>query len=469
MKNAESEIKKPLPAISIFNEFKNTPIHDRRIVKRLITTAKTLAKSPGESIPEACQNKAKTKAVYRLLSNSKVNSDDILEGHRSETINRVKQHEIVLSIQDTSLVDYTSHPKTQGVGPTSDGKGLIGLFMHTALAVNTNGTPLGILAQKIWSRTPEEVGKGKSRKQLPIEEKESYKWLEIMDKSLKDIPKTTMVVTVADREADIYELFHKVTTENRQLLIRAKHDRRVDHEQKKLFAQVQSSPVLGKCMIQIPRNTQLNLPSRTVWLMIQSCKVKLCSPQIKGKSLPDIELTAILAREIAPSQEVEPIQWFLLTTLEVTSPDEAIEKVRWYSHRWKIERFHFVLKSACKIEELQLETFERLKNAIALYSFLAWRLIWITYQARETPDVPCTLILADDEWKLLYSQVKGSKYLPKKAPKLKEAVLLIAQLGGFLARKGDGDPGVKVLWRGFRELYTMSRTLQNLKSNPSWF
>lgn len=469
-KTVNSEIKKSISSISIANEFKNTPIKDPRIVKRLIMIARTFAKNPGESIPEACESKAKAKAVYRFLSNPKVNPDDILESPRGETVKRVSQHEVVLSIQDTTLVDYTSHPKTQGVGPTSDGNGLIGLFIHTAFAVNTNGTPLGILAQKYWSRTPGEIGKGKNRKKIPIEEKESYKWLEIMDKSLKDIPKTTMVVTVGDREADIYELFHKAITENHQLLIRAKHDRNVvDQEPKKLYEQVKKSDVLGKCMVQIPRNTELNQPPRKACLMIQSCKVKFCAPFIKGKSLDNITLTAILAREITPPQGVKSIEWLLLTTLEVKNVDQAFEKVRWYSHRWKIERFHYVLKSGCKIEELQLETFERLKNAIALYSFLAWRLTWITYQARETPDVPCTLILADFEWKLLISQVKGSKYLPKKIPTLKDAVLLIAQLGGFLARKNDGDPGVKVLWRGFRELHTMSKTLQSLRSNPSWF
>lgn len=469
-KTIDSEFKMSFSSISIANEFKNTPIKDPRLVKRLITIARTFAKNPGESIPEACESKAKTKGVYRFFSNSKVTPDSILESPRGETVKRVSQHEIVLSVQDTTLGDYTAHPKTKGVGPTTDGNGLIGIFIHTALAVNTNGIPLGILAQKIWSRTPGEIGKGKNRKHIPIERKESYKWFEIMDKSLKDIPETTMVVTVGDREADIYELFHKATTENRHLLIRAKHDRNVvDQEPKKLYEQVKSSDVLGKCMVKVPRNTELNLPPRTIWLMLQSRKVTLYPPFIKGKPLDTITLTAILAREIAPPEGVKPIEWLLLTTLEVDNAEEAFEKVRWYTHRWKIERFHYILKSGCKIEELQLETFERLKNAIALYSFLAWWLTWITYQARETPDVPCTLILADFEWKLLISQVKGSKYLPKRIPTLKEAVLLIAQLGGFLARKSDGDPGVKVLWRGLRELHTMSRTLQSLRSNPSWF
>jgi hypothetical protein len=457
--------KKSASPHSIADEFKNVPIKDKRIVKRLAETAETLAKCPGGSIPGACQSRAKTKATYRLFSNEKVDSVAILKGHRGETIKRMKQYDVALSVQDTTLCDFTSHPGTEGLGPTGS-EGLIGLLAHTALAVTTNGIPLGILAQKIWARDPDESKTKVHRKKRPIEEKESYKWFELMDQSLDGTPKNTMVVTVGDREADIYELFHKATSEKKHVLIRSIYDRCVDHEQKKLCAQVKSTDPLGKCMVRIPRNTELNLPPRTVWLMIQSCKVKLCAPFIKGKSLDNITLTAILAREIAPPQGVKPVEWLLLTTLDVETAEEAFEKVRWYSHRWKIERFHYVLKSGCKIQELQLETAERLKNAIALYSFLAWRIIWITYQARETPDLSCTLILEDHEWKILYREVNGISRLPKKPPTLKQAVVLIARLGGFLARKSDGAPGVKVLWRGFRELHSISKAYLHLRSHP---
>lgn len=457
--------RKPASLHSIADEFRNVPIKDKRIVKRLADTAETLAKCPGGSIPSACQSRAKTKATYRLFSNEKVDSVAILKGHRDETIKRMKQHNVVLSVQDTTLCDFTSHPETEGLGPTGS-EGLIGLLAHTALAVTTNGIPLGILAQKIWAREANESKTKIHRKKRPIEEKESYKWLELMDQSLVGAPKNTMIVTVGDREADIYQLFHKATSEKKHVLIRSVYDRRVDHEQKKLCAQVKSTDPLGKCMVRIPRNTELNLPPRTVWLMLQSCKVKLRAPFIKGKSLDDITLTAVLAREIAPPKGVKPIEWLLLTTLECETTEEAFEKVRWYSHRWKIERFHYVLKSGCKIQELQLETAERLKNAIALYSFLAWRITWITYQAREIPDLSCTLILEDHEWKILYREVNGVSRLPSKPPTLKQAVVLIARLGGFLARKGDGAPGVKVLWRGFRELHIISKTYLHLRSHP---
>lgn len=449
----------------IVNEFRNVPIKDKRIVKRLAETAETLAKCPSQSIPNACQSRAKIKATYRLFSNEKVDSVAILKGHRGATIKRMKQYDIVLSVQDTTLCDFTSHPGTKGLGPTGS-EGLIGLLAHTALAVTTDGIPLGILAQKIWTRNPDAPGTRNHRKQRPIEEKESYKWFELMDQSLDGAPKNTMVVTVGDREADIFELFHKATSEKKHILIRSIYDRCVDHEQKKLCAQVKSTDPLGKCMVKIPRNTELNLPPRTVWLMIQSCKVKLCAPFIKGKSLDDITLTAVLAREIVPPQGVKPVEWLLLTTLEIETAEEAFEKVRWYGHRWKIERFHYVLKSGCKIQELQLETAERLKNAIALYSFLAWRITWITYQARETPDLPCTLILEDHEWKILCREVNGISRLPKKPPTLKQAVVLIARLGGFLARKGDGAPGVKTLWRGLRELHSISKAYLHLHSHP---
>ena len=446
---------------STANEFKNSPIKDKRIVRRLIKTVESLIASPGESIPKACQSQAQTKAAYRLLSNKKLKSDDILVGHRQETIKRISENGTVLSLQDTSLLDYTTHPGTKGLGPTGK-EGLKGILMHTALAVSTSGTPLGILAQSIWTRNPNEPPSRNHRKKRPIEEKESYKWLDTMDKSLADIPESTTVVTVGDREADIYELFHKAVKEKKHVLIRAIYNRNVEQEQKKLYEQVKSTPVLGEFSITVPRKTELNSPPREAWLTVQSCRVTLCPSYVKGKSLEKIVLTAILVRENAPPKGVKPIEWLLLTTLMVHNAKEAIEKVHWYSYRWKIERFHYVLKSGCKIEELQLETFERLKNAISIYSFLAWRLTWITYQARETPNIPCDIVFSDTEWKILYCRVKETSRIPKKVPSLKEAVLLVAKLGGFLARKGDGDPGVVVLWRGLRDLYTITKALPYL-------
>ena len=175
------------------------------------------------------------------------------------------------------------------------------------------------------------------------------------------------------------------------------------------------------------------------------------------KSLNNLPLYCILAEEINPPEEATAISWLLLTTIPVVTLGDAVEKIRWYTQRWKIERYHYVLKSGCKVEELQLETRNRLENALAVYSIIAWRLLWITYQSRETPTVNCELVLEKHEWQSLYCMINKTPIPPENPPMLKDAVLMLARLGGFLGRKNDHEPGVKVIWRGIQRLKDISQ------------
>jgi hypothetical protein len=439
--------------MSIADEFLNVPINDQRLVNRLIHTASMLEKQPEKSIPDACQNWAATKAAYHLFDHQKITPAVIQSGHFSNTIERIKNHPIVLQIQDTTCIDFTTLQKTKGLGPYTTASSSRGLLMHSVLAVTPTGVPLGLLYQDVWARDPETRGKRKLRRSLPIEEKESFKWLKAMEASSKTIPNTVKAVTVGDREADIFEFFQKAHQEGHHLLIRAIRNRRITEEHKLLRNQIENTPIAGECVIEIPRDTRHNLPPRQAKLNIRFCQVTVYPAFYRSQNPSGtIPLYVVLAQEIDPPSEENSIEWLLLTTIPVGSVQEAVQKIEWYRQRWKIERFHYVLKSGCQIEELQLETTERLKNAIALYSIVAWRLLWLTYQSRTTPDAPCTIILENQEWQALYCVVKRTKKLPKNPPTLIEAVLLMAKLGGFLARKGDGKPGVKVIWRGYQKL-----------------
>jgi hypothetical protein len=452
---------------SFADEFQNVPLNDMRLINRLIFIATVLEQNPEKSIPEAFQDWAGTKAAYRFLDNDKVTPEAIQASHRQQTLERMKKHLIVLILQDTTVFDYTSHPNTEGLGPYSTSLNTLGLLMHSVLVVTTTGVPLGVLYQDIWARDPLEFGKKHARHELPIEEKESFKWLKAMDASLKVLPEGLMAVTVCDREADIYELFKKAYQEEHPLLVRAVQNRRIAQEHKLLWKQIENTPVAGFCTVEIPRNPERKLPPRKVQLSVQFCQVTICPPLTKTDNLSaNVELYAVLAKEINPPLTDEPIKWFLLTTLPVTNLEEAVEKIGWYRQRWMIERFHFVLKSGCKVEELQLENDVRLKNAIAIYLVVAWRLTWILYQSRETPEAPCSIILETHEWQSLYCIVNKTKVPPKNSPSLQEAVMLIARLGGFLGRKSDGQPGVKVLWRGLQKLNDTIMFAQHLQSLP---
>ena len=238
-------------------------------------------------------------------------------------------------------------------------------------------------------------------------------------------------------------------------MIRAAWNRRVNKSSEYLWEAAEKAPALGSKSIVVPRGD--DKPERAAKVTLQSALVTIDPPKNRKKEkLPSVAINTLLVRELAPPDGVEPIEWLLLTTLPVGTLDEASQCITWYSYRWRIERYHYVLKSGCRIEKLQLETKDRLMRALAVYSMVAFRLLWLTYQARQTPDAPCTAVFDDNEWRTLFFAVHKTKRLPVTPPSLETAVLWVAKLGGFLARKHDGKPGVNVLWRGIRRLFDLS-------------
>lgn len=439
-----------------YNEFKNLPINCGRTIYRFIQTMITLSKKPSESIAAASKDKAEAKAIYRILQNKKLTEEVVLHSHKKQTIKNIKEsgEGIILSIQDTSDISYTNLKATEGLGDYGGDENSKGLKVHTTIAVTPNGIMQGILDQKIWARDPEERGKRNTRHERPIEEKESYKWLESMDRSSKDIPSEIKVVNICDREADLFEFFNKTIEENKFFLVRAVHNRIISDECK-MFDKVLSQKSAGEVTVEIPRDTRNNLPMRNVTLEVKYTTVVMPAPAKTRKFLGNIdpiEVILILVKEKNEPEGANPIEWYLVTNVETSSFDEALEKVRWYIQRWKIERFHYILKSGCNIEELQEENALQLKKLILMYSIIAARILCLTYLARENPECSCETMFQEEEWNVLYRIANKTSTSPVKAPTIKEAVSYIAKLGGFLGRKGDGEPGVKVIWRGLKEL-----------------
>ena len=436
---------------TIADEFQNAPLSDRRLITRLSILASDLGDNPEKSIPDACGELSKTKAAYDFFENKNVHWQSILAPHVKNTIERCKQQQLVLLIQDTTPQDFSTLHKTTGLGPYSTKPKALGLLMHSVLAINQDGVPLGLPYLNIWSRENYPKQKRHQRYQLPIQEKESNKWLLALEESSKLLPKNIKRVTIADRESDIYEFFKKAIELEEHLVIRATHNRRITGEHRLLYEQIEQISELGQCLVDIPRDSEKNLPPRQAKLSIRYCPVNVCQAHARTKNPESVSLYAVYAIEIDAPQGEEPIEWLLLTTLPVTDVTEAVQKIKWYRERWKIERFHFTLKSGCKVEELQFETAERLIKAITLYAVIAWYLLWLTYQARSTPHLSCEVILEKTDWQILYCVANKTKAPPEKPPTLEEVVLMFAKLGGFLGRKGDGNPGVKVIWRGFQK------------------
>ena len=370
-----------------------------------------------------------------------------MNAHKEKTIDRIKSHDTVLIIQDTTTIDFANHPEIKGIGLNGRYDSSKGFLLHSALAVTTQGVPLGVLSREVWTRNPEEKGKSKNRHKYTTSQKESNKWLKLLTESTDGIPSSTRTVTICDREADMYDFFLHAKLENKDFLVRAVNKRKV-------YEEIDRKDMSGELTINIPRNTREAQPSRETVLSIKYSPITLLPSEKKKnfKGKPSLELYAISAKEKNPPQGVKPIEWFLITSVPVLTLEDAFEKVQWYKERWKIERFHYVLKSGCKIEELQFDTVERIIKTISIYMIIAWRILWLTYESRENPNNSCEKILQKDEWKVLYSIVNETKSMPNEPPSIKEVTRMIAKLGGFMGRKGDGEPGCKVIWRGLRRL-----------------
>ena len=453
----------PSPTLASFDYFKNMEINCGRTIKRFIRTMTTLAKQPGRSIAAASADAAEAKAIYRLLQNPKLTEERILTSYRKETITSLKAsgESIILCVQDTTEMNYSTLAQTQGLGEGNPWTK--GLQAHSCLALTPSGVPLGLLHQHIWARDPNQRGKRKVNR--PFEEKESYKWAACAKASVEGLPENVRPIHIGDREADLFELFFTLEAWEQAYLIRAVQNRTTDADGQLLLDRVKEQPACVTVRTSIPRDTRRGLKARETSLEIRflSCGIQVTEHLRKKlgnkQSLP---CTIIYAKEVTPPEEGEAIEWFLLTNLPVHTPEEAVEKVRWYVQRWKIERFHYILKSGCEAEKLQEREADRLKKLILMYSIISVELLHVTYLARDTPDAPCTIVFEEHQWQVLYRIANQTTSLPKAPPTLEEAVRALAKLGGFLGRKSDGDPGVKVLWRGYRTLYTVLETYRFL-------
>jgi hypothetical protein len=333
--------------------------------------------------------------------------------------------------------------------------------VHSTLLVSIQGVPLGLVHQKLWAR--EGIGKRHTRRRRLTKDKESQKWLDGLSAISERISEQTSVIMIADREADIYDLLSAPRRAGVHLLIRATHNRRVDHQARYLWDAISQSPPAGQLTIEVGRKD--DQPARAATLTVRYGSLEIQPPrhQRQRKGLLPIRVGVILAQEENPPAGVSPVCWLLLTTLEVESFQDAVQCVVFYSFRWLIERYHYVLKSGCGVEELQLEQAQRLMRAVATYCIVAWRLLWLTYEARKSPDASCDGVLEMHEWQSLYCMVHKTPTPPPKPPSLREAVRMIAQLGGFLGRKHDGEPGVKAIWQGLRRLTDIAETWKLLR------
>ena len=444
-------------------ELHTVDLGDQRLNRRLQATAEQLAAQPQASINQACEDWAATKASYRLFDNEKVTPAKILQPHQQCTQTRMQAYALVLALQDSTYLDFTAHPQTEGLGPLgTPTQQLQGMVQHTTLAVTPTGLPLGVLTQAIWTREAEPAAMSAyEQRKRPIEDKESYKWLTALAETVRLTPPGVQVVSVCDREADVYELFVRAAELETGLLVRATQDRTVlAADTAKVWATAEAAARSGYLRVHVPAKG--HEPERDASVSVQFCQVTLKPPWRPVREdhdpLPAVTLSVLLVRELTPPTGVTPLEWLLLTNVPVQTFEEAVERVCWYRCRWHIEVYFKVLKSGCRIEQCRLATAERLQRFTTLMSIIAWRLYWLTHISRQEPDAACVLVLAEHEWHALYATIHRTTQLPDQPPTVRQVVRWIAQLGGFLGRKRDGEPGVTVIWRGWQRLHDIAAT-----------
>lgn len=439
-------------------EFGRVEFYDNRLKERLYAIARNFSAQPGALIPQACSGLVKNiKGAYRFFSNREVNMNRLLKPHTESTIERIRKEKVVLAVQDTTTLNYTNHPAMEGIGPTNGKKHkAVGLILHDTMAFTAGGTPLGLLDVQCWGRKKEEAGKSEKRNKLPIEEKESIKWLNSYRKAtdIQQLCPETMIVSVGDREADIYEFFTETLKSPfcPKLLVRADRHKKRRAEEINLWKKMEQEPISGYLEIEVPRKG--SRPARKARLTVRHAEVTLSAP--KGKDLPPVKMWAVYTREENYSPEVKtPLEWMLLTTIETRTFEEACEKISWYKCRWNIEVYHRTIKSGCRIEDRRLDDADSMEACLAIDLVIGWRVYWLTKLGRETPGIPCNAFLKEEEIQVLSAIVAKTK-LSKEFLSIRDAIRIIASLGGFIGRKGDGEPGTTTIWRGLQRLSDMA-------------
>jgi Transposase Tn5 dimerisation domain/Transposase DNA-binding len=460
----------------IDQEFQTLDLGDDRLVRRQKAVLERLAASPSASISAACGTWAETIAAYRLFAHPRVTAEAVLRPHRDATLVRIAEHPVVLIPQDTTELDFT-HPKkpVRGAGPLSYEE-RTGFFQHIQLAVTPERLPLGVIEAATWGRDPEDYRKNDRRKQKPIEEKESLRWLLGYRRACavaQEVP-GTRIVSISDREGDIYECFVEArSAEGRRAdwIIRSCQDRSTpepaeaaDETFIKLRRTVTARAPLGRLKVRVPRSDRG--PAREATVTVRSASVDLKPPYRVGGKLPAVTINAVFIREESAPAGVEPIEWLLLTNLAVESFEDACRVVEYYACRWPVEVFFRIYKSGCRVERVQLESEDRLLPCLALYLIVAWRVHWLTMLGRTCPDLACDVVFAEDEWRSVWTVVRREP-CPEKPPSLSEMIGLVAGLGGHLGRKHDGPPGAQVLWIGIQRMKDFAIAWQAFGPRPA--
>ena len=443
----------------IADELHGIDLSDRRLNRRSSVIINALATNPEASINAACDGWSDTLAAYRFFDNAAVSPEQILLPHREATQRRMREHSVVLIVQDTTELDYTNHPP--GDARCLNMVNRFGVYLHAHLAVTPDKLCLGVVGTEFFDRAPESLGLASERKTLPIEQKESFRWLKgyrLACQHAVECPET-QIVSVADRECDIYDIFvdaHEQEGVRADYIIRAQEDRSTlecDPETGpkaycKIRDEVSSSKLITTRTIDLSQTPKRD--ARQARLQIRAITVQVKPPHARAH-LPSVTHNVVLVEEVGGPGDDTDVSWLLITTLPIATVDDLMRIIDYYVARWAVEIYFRTLKTGCRVEDIQLETTHRLKNCLAFYQIIAWRVLYLTYLNRTTPTMPCIAVFTDSEWKSVW-RVVTKQPLPNKPPELSEMMRLLSQLGGYNNRATEAPVGPQPIWVGLRRM-----------------
>jgi len=444
-------------------ELAGANLRDARREKRLRSLVDELSRHPQGSFNQACRGAAAKKAAYRFFSNDQIDPQQVLAPHFERTWQRMGGHRVVVVVQDTTSLNYLTHGATTGLGPLENA-GARGYLLHSALAVTEEGEPLGLVHQEAWARAEQPAPVGRDERSWP--DRESYKWQRTVEVVAARAVEGSEYIIIGDRESDVYGLLAAPRPAGIKLLVRSAQDRRVEGDEGRLHGAAMSGPAAGMMVVEVGRGSQRTPRKARCEVRLRPVTLRPPPHPAPGVAATPVDVWVVAVVERHPPRGEAPLEWILLVTWPVTTLEQAMQCVRLYSRRWLVERYHFVLKSGCRLEAKQLRERIRLERVQAVYAIVAWRLLAITYQARINPKGSCEPSFSGTEWQVLYAYHHKQAYPAGEAPPtMEQAVQWVAKLGGFWGRRGDGPPGVKVLWQGLTKLhalvegFTLSQTL----------
>ena len=446
-------------------EFGNAPLGDKRRSDRLVKIAQRVGETMGNPLTASPRwDPAAIRGTYRFLEKANqygITPKEILYPHRQHTVARMRTQSTVLCVQDGTKINYSTRPKTEGlelIGQNRTTAKTKGISLHATLALSEDGLPLGVLRCSY-------------RKRKGAHAPGTLQWidgLEDMDAAAQTLPRKTRVISVMDWEADVFAIFAAQRTLKRtQVLVRAKANRRLGQGEVRLFKAMRKGPAAGvwewavervSRREQSGRVTHEGRPKRLARMEVRFRTVLL--PPTANKAEDPIKVWAIHTREIAPPEGAKRIEWYLLTTVEVTSVEQAIEIIGLYALCWRVEDLFRVLKSGCKVEKLGLRQAASLYNLITIHIVTAWRIMLMTLLGRAVSNLAPEVIFTEAEMTML--RLYSRNYRLMELTDLSSAILLVAMMGGYMNRKQDPPPGHTVLWRGYGSLQIRANAYEEI-------